>query len=77
MSKKQPIKEGYFDLDRIFKYVVTGFLGSKILDKAAQRHAMKDPVIQKKMKKLHTDLKDMEKRMEKIRAMASNAAKNA
>ena len=71
MSKNQkPLNEA-IDLDRIFKYVVTGYFGSKILDKAARNVALKDPEIKKKVKDLKADLESLKTKMDKVRALSA------
>tara|TARA_R100001129_G_scaffold170290_1_gene139619 strand:+ start:61 stop:270 length:210 start_codon:yes stop_codon:yes gene_type:complete len=65
MAKKQ-INE--IDLDRLFKLTLTGFFGSKILDKAAQRAALKDPKIKNDIKDLHSKMKDINSRLKDLQA---------
>lgn len=70
-GNKQPINEG-LTLDKIFKYTLTAFFGSGIIDKEAKKAAAKDPEIKKKisavsdsMKSLHDGLKDLQARYNK------------
>tara|TARA_R110002073_G_scaffold284862_2_gene449178 strand:+ start:3161 stop:3379 length:219 start_codon:yes stop_codon:yes gene_type:complete len=58
-QKKAPINEA-LNLDRLFKLVLTGFFGGKILDAAAKRAAVKDPEVKKKIAKVHKSMKDLQ-----------------
>ena len=69
MSKKQ-IKESFLNeglLDTVFKGVLTFYFGGKMIDKYARKQAMKDPEIQKHLKKVKGSLEAFDAIMAKYK----------
>jgi len=69
MSKKQ-LKETFLQegmLDTLFKGILGTYFGSKMIDGYARKQAMKDPKVQKQLKKVKDSLDNFDAIMAKYK----------